>query len=76
MFNADGWLNETLKLCTDNLWTYLLLGVLVVCGLYFTVRTRFVQFSMVGEMFRLLGDKPVPRYGGKRPISSFDGVCC
>ena len=26
------------------------------CGLWFTIKTRFVQFRMVGEMFRLLTD--------------------
>ncbi|MBR4438473.1 MAG: alanine:cation symporter family protein [Bacteroidales bacterium] len=40
----------------DALWTYLLIGVLVLCGLWFTFKTKGVQFRMVGEMFRLLGD--------------------
>lgn len=40
----------------DALWTYLLIGVLVICGLWFTFKTKGVQFRMVGEMFRLLGD--------------------
>ena len=71
MFTSDGWLNEAVKFCSDNLWTYFLLGLLVLCGLYFTVGTRFVQFRMVGEMFRLLGDKPAQRKG-KRAISSFE----
>ena len=40
----------------DALWTYLLIGVLVLCGLWFTFKTKGVQFRMIGEMFRLLGD--------------------
>ncbi len=40
----------------DALWTYLLIGVLVIWGRWFTFKTKGVQFRMVGEMFRLLGD--------------------
>lgn len=40
----------------DFLWAYFLIGALILCGLYFTIRTRFVQFTMVGEMMRLLTD--------------------
>ena len=38
------------------LWSYVLIAMLVVLGLYFTFRTKFVQFRYFGEMFRLLGD--------------------
>ena len=55
-FAPDGWLNLTLEHINDFLWTYILIGVLVLGGLYFTWRTRFVQFRMIGEMVRLLGD--------------------
>ena len=56
MFKADSSLNVALSQVSDALWTYVLLGVLVCCGLYFTWRTRFVQFRMLGEMVRLLGE--------------------
>ena len=48
--------NEVIEQVNDALWTYVLVGVLIVCGLWFTWKTRFVQFRMVGEMVRLLGD--------------------
>ena len=53
----------------DFLWAYFLIGALILCGLYFTIRTRFVQFMMIGEMVRLLADGA----GDKkhRHISSF-----
>ena len=53
----------------DFLWAYFLIGALILCGLYFTIRTRFVQFTMIGEMVRLLADGA----GDKkhRHISSF-----
>lgn len=40
----------------DALWGYVLIGALVACGLWFTWRTKGVQFRMVGEMLRLLTD--------------------
>ena len=47
---------ELINTISDVLWGYVLVGVLVACGLWFTWRTRGVQFRMVGEMFRLLAD--------------------
>lgn len=52
-------MNEMITQLNDVLWTYLLIGALVGCGLWFTWRTRFVQFRMIGEMFRLLTDSAV-----------------
>ncbi len=43
----------------DVLWSYVLIFVLVGCGLWFTWKTRFFQFRMVGEMFRLLTESAV-----------------
>ncbi|MDR0960959.1 MAG: alanine:cation symporter family protein, partial [Mediterranea sp.] len=54
----------------DLLWTYLLIALLLGCALWFTVKTRFVQFRMIGEMVRLLGDSAGKRSGEKH-ISSF-----
>lgn len=52
-------LNEWITCVNDAIWTYVLIAVLVGCGLWFTWRTRFVQFRMVGEMFRLLTESAV-----------------
>ena len=49
-------LNELITAVNDAVWGYVLIFALVGCGLWFTIRTRFVQFRMVGEMFRLLTD--------------------
>ncbi|MBO4611822.1 MAG: alanine:cation symporter family protein [Bacteroidaceae bacterium] len=35
------------------------MGILVACGLWFTWKTRGVQFRMIGEMFRLLTESAV-----------------
>lgn len=63
-------LNTAITSVNDALWTYLLIGALIICGLYFTVRTRFVQFTLLGDMFRQLVDAS-PSSGGKKHISSF-----
>ena len=49
-------LNELITTVNDAVWGYVLIFALVGCGLWFTIRTRLVQFRMVGEMFRLLTD--------------------
>lgn len=64
-------LNSLITTVNDYLWTYLLIGILIACGLYFTWRTRFVQFRMIGEMVRLLGDSAGSKAKGEKHISSF-----
>ena len=50
---------EFITTLNDAIWGYVLIGALVGCGLWFTWRTHFVQFRMVGEMLRLLTDSAV-----------------
>jgi len=38
----------------DILWTYILIGFLLFAAIWFTIRTRGVQFRMLGEMIKLL----------------------
>ena len=64
-------MTEFITCISDALWSYLLIFILIGCGLWFTFRTRFVQFRMVGEMVRLLADSAVPSDKGKHHISSF-----
>lgn len=52
-------LNELITSVNDAIWGYVLIVALVGCGLWFTIKTHFVQFRMVGEMFRLLTDSAV-----------------
>ncbi|WP_298824557.1 sodium:alanine symporter family protein [uncultured Planococcus sp.] len=39
------------------LWTYILIALLMGLGLYFTIRTKFVQVRLFGEMFRVITEK-------------------
>ena len=52
-------MNELITSINDAIWGYVLIVALVGCGVWFTIKTRFVQFRMVGEMFRLLTDSAV-----------------
>lgn len=65
-------LNNLIVNVNDFLWTYILIAMLIVIGLYFSFKTKFVQFTNIKEMFRLLGDS-----GGndKHSISSFQAFC-
>lgn len=49
------------------LWTYILIGLLMGLGLYFTIRTKFVQVRLFGEMFRVITEKK----DGDSGISAF-----
>ena len=52
-------MNELMTQLNDVIWSYVLIAVLVACGLWFTFKTKFVQFRMIGEMFRLLTDSAI-----------------
>lgn len=45
---------DLLNLANDFLWTYIVITLLVFCALYFTIRLKGVQFTMLGDMFRQL----------------------
>ena len=64
-------MTELITYISDALWSYALIAVLIGCGLWFTFRTRFVQFRMIGEMIRLLAESAIPDEKGKHHISSF-----
>jgi len=53
------------------LWTYILIAMLMGCAVWFTLKTRFVQFRMIREMIRLLGDSAGRGDKGEKHISSF-----
>lgn len=63
-------LNLILGNISDFMYTYILIILLVGAGLYFTFRTKFVQFRMVPEALRVLGEK---KKDGK-DISSFQAL--
>lgn len=68
--NINNWIIDL----NDWIWTYLLIAFLIFCGLYFTFKSRFVQFRNFGEMFRLLG-QGVSGSNSKNSVSSFQAFC-
>ena len=71
-----GLLNSLVNELNNILWGYLLIFALLGLGIYFTFKTKFVQFRYIKEMFRLLGDG----FGNskdkeKKGISSFQAFC-
>ncbi|MEY7974028.1 alanine/glycine:cation symporter family protein [Saccharomonospora xinjiangensis] len=64
-------LMELIGEVNDVFWTYLVIPILVLLGLYFTVRTAGVQFRMIPQMLRDLRGAPEKAPDGKRSISSF-----
>lgn len=55
----------------DVILTYILIIMLLSCAFWFTYKTKFVQFRMIGEMVRLLGDSTGKTEGREHHISSF-----
>ena len=54
----------------DALYSYVLIIILVLGGLYFTLRTKCVQFRLLKEQFRAVLEKPADGSG----ISSFQAL--
>ncbi|MFD2762203.1 alanine/glycine:cation symporter family protein [Lentibacillus juripiscarius] len=55
----------------DAMWGTILIAVLIGLGLWFTIRTDFVQFRNFKEMIRLIFDKRMVSAEGKKGTSSF-----
>lgn len=71
LFSDNGWLNRFLTGANDILWTYILIAALIACALWFTLRTKGVQFRLFREMFRVLGESGSKPKDGTRKVSSF-----
>ncbi|MGX7068430.1 alanine/glycine:cation symporter family protein [Gemella bergeri] len=68
MDNLLTWLTNL----NDFIWTYFLIGLVVVTGVYFTLSTNFIQFTYIKEMFRLITEKPkIGKNGEKKGVSAF-----
>ena len=64
--------NDWLVARGDELWTWVVLPVVVGLGIYFTVRSGVVQFRLIPEMFRTLTDKtPRTATGEPQSVSAF-----
>lgn len=63
-------INSILGTMNDILYTYILIAALIIVGLYFTFRTKFMQFRMLPEALRVLTAKKQNDTG----VSSFQAL--
>ena len=55
---------------SNYLYSYILIILLVVCGLYLTIRTKFCQFRLLGQQIKAVTEKS----GVKNGVSSFQAL--
>lgn len=63
-------LEQIISNISNALYSYILIILLVGCGLYFTFRTRFAQFRLFGAQLRAVTEKP----SGEKGVSSFQAL--
>lgn len=70
-------LNGIIGFINTLLWSKVLIVLLIFSGLYFTFRTKFVQFRLFGEMFKLLTEGAGKSFSNeeKKGVSSFQAFC-
>lgn len=61
---------QIINTVNDALYSYILIIILVLGGLYFTFRTKFVQFRLLKEQFRSVMEKPED----SNSVSSFQAL--
>lgn len=64
-------LQHIIDATNDILWTYVMIAALIGCALYFTLRSGFVQFRMLGEMIRQLANSNERHHTEGKHISPF-----
>ena len=67
-------LSDLISFGNTYIGTYLLIILLLIAGFYFTFKTQFVQFRMIKEMIKLLGDG-VGKSSKDGKVSSFQAFC-
>ncbi|MCT4593837.1 MAG: alanine:cation symporter family protein [Anaeromicrobium sp.] len=70
-------LNSLISMGNTVLWSYVLIGMLLVLGVYFTFRTKFVQVKLLGETIKVLGQgrSSVENEDGEKGVSAFQAFC-
>lgn len=63
-------INNFIGSLNDFLYSYILIALLILTGLYFTIRTKAVQIRLLPEAFRVLTEKRTDKTG----VSSFQAL--
>lgn len=58
----------------DFMYTYILIFLLVGCGLYYSIRTRFVQVRGMKDVLSILKEKSTSEEGDAKQVSSFQAL--
>ena len=66
-------INDILTKINDFMYTYVLIIMLVGVGLYFTIRTKGVQFRLLGDGIKSMMEKTDNKEGEKK-VSSFQAL--
>ena len=66
--------NDYLTKLNDFMYTYVLIIMLAGVGIYFTVRTRGVQFRLLMDGIRSMMDKAEKNENGEKKVSSFQAL--
>ena len=66
--------NDILGKVNDVMYTYILIVLLVGVGIYFTVRTKGVQFRLLKDGIKSMLEKGGESKDGKKKVSSFQAL--
>lgn len=63
------YINSILTNVSDSLYLYVIVGLLIICGFYFTISTRFAQIRLFPEAIKLINEK-----SDAKKVSSFQAL--
>ena len=66
--------NDILTTLNDIMYTYILIIMLVGVGVYFSVRTRFVQFRLLKDGIKSMLERSETDENGNKKVSSFQAL--
>lgn len=53
------WVLDIIDMLNEYLWTYVVIVMLIGCAIYFTIRTKGVQFRLLKDMFKVIANSPI-----------------
>ena len=53
------WVLDIIDMLNEYLWTYVVIVMLIGCAIYFTIRTKGVQFLFLKDMFKVIANRPI-----------------
>lgn len=53
------WVLDIIDMLNEYLWTYVVIVMLIGCAIYFTIRTKGVQFRLLKDMFKVIANRPI-----------------